>query len=434
MKLNNNLKNFYTAGIYWAIFYAITFTFLRAYALELGASKFFIGIIGAVPYLAIFLSEIPGARLGNFYDNKKLTVLCVFLNRFFWVLIILSAFFYPQNPLVPIIFFYFLSEIFNWLCDPPWTAIVAEIVPKKSMGRYFGYRLRATEVATIVTTVITGFFLERILTGIVGFNLFFSIAIVFGLVALYYFNKIQITQKPRRLKYSLKEFFKAEGNFKKLLNYSLFFNFAYMIASPFFMVYLLETVKLGYDTYSLIISLETIAMIFAQLHFGKLSDVYGDKVINFFSVICTAFVPFFYLFINESTAWLLLPVSILSGVAWGGYNLTSFNLLLDNTSDDKREVQVASYQTFVAIPMIIAPLLGGWIADNVTIIFSGIPLIFFISFILRLLSGFFVYRLQETRVKSDASLAEALKQIVHIHPFNRHQILAVRRFLHFKKK
>ncbi len=433
MKLNHNLKSFYYAGIFWAIFYAITFTFLRAYALELGASKLFIGVLGAIPYLAIFLAEIPGARLGNFYDNKKLTVWCVFLNRFFWIFIILSAFFYPQNPLIPIIFFYFLSELFNWLCDPPWTSIVAEIVPKNSMGEYFGYRLRAIEIATIITTLITGFFLERLLTGVFGFNLFFSIAIVFGLIAVYYFNKIKVVQKPRCLKYSLKDFFKAEGNFKKLLHYSLFFNFAFMIAGPFFIVYLLETVKLGYDTYSLIISLETIAMIFAQLHFGKLADIYGDKAINFFSVICTALVPLIYLFINESTAWLLLPASIISGIAWGGYNLTIFNLLLDNTLEDKRELQVASYQTLVAIPMIIAPLIGGWLADNVTIIFSGIPLVFFISFVLRSLSCFFIYRLPETRVKSDASLAEALKQIVHIHPFNRHQFVAVRRFLHLMK-
>lgn len=111
-----------------------------------------------------------------------------------------------------------------------------------------------------------------------------------------------------------------------------------------------------------------------------------------------------------------MPVEILSGIVWGGIDLSTFNLLLDFTSPKKRAVQIADFNTIAAIPLIIGPLMGGLISDNITFILSGIPLIFVMSSILRLSSVLFIYRVKEPRNKVEYPIKSVIREAVQIHP------------------
>ncbi|PIN80263.1 hypothetical protein COV11_04415 [Candidatus Woesearchaeota archaeon CG10_big_fil_rev_8_21_14_0_10_30_7] len=299
--------------------------------------------------------------------------------------------------------------------------IVSEIIPKKIRGSFMAYRDRALITVKMITILAAGFFIDRMSDKIFGYNVLFSIALFFGLGSIYYINRLEVKQKPLHKIYHFKDFFKTEGPFRKFLVYSVFFDFAHMICSPFFIVYLLKNVGLSLGTFSLVIMLEALASIFTQKRLGKFSDKYGDKKVHMICLVGAASTPLLYLlFIHPSTVWMLIPVSIINGFTWGGYNLTRRNLLLDVTSTGDREIQIAEYRTLTAFPMFIAPLIGGLIADKLTFVLSGLPLLFAIAFILRALSGLLIFRVTDMRVRSEKSTVKIFEEFLHFPHFTVH--------------
>lgn len=415
---NKNLNAYFYHGLYWVIFYSITFIFIKAYALELGASNFFIGLIGAIPFVSIFVAEIPGALLGNKYDHKKIAVISTLIGKLFWIGIIISGALFSSKALYFVLLFFFLSELFTWLSDPPWVEIIAEIVPEKIRGNYMAYRDRAITIAKMITILATGFFIERMPDKLFGYHTLFFIAVLFGMGSVYYMNKVEVKQKPKHKIYNFKDFLKTKGTFRRFLTYSFYFKFAHNFASPFFIVYLLKNVGLSLGAYSLVLTIGAISSIIAYKRIGFFTDKYGDRNMHVFFLIGTALTPLFYLlFVHPSTIWMLIPVSIINGVSWGGFNLTEKNLLLNVISKGDKELQVAEYKTLTALPVIIAPLIAGFIADNVTFVISGIPLVFAIAFVLRASSILFILRVPSIRVKKKIRIDKFLEEFFRLPHF-----------------
>jgi MFS family permease len=113
---------------------------------------------------------------------------------------------------------------------------------------------------------------------------------------------------------------------------------------------------------------------------------------------------------------MLIPAQIISGIVWAGYDVTIFNMFLDVTSPDKRAVQTATYSIITSVPLAIAPVLGGFIADNVVIGLAGIPLVFAISMVMRFFAPMLLLKIPERRVKHEYPLREVLMHAIEMHP------------------
>ncbi|MBW3016499.1 hypothetical protein KY309_02725, partial [Candidatus Woesearchaeota archaeon] len=85
------------AGL-WAAFDGLTSVYLVAYALALGADNMIIGLLGALPWLASILTQIPGSELVQHYARKKIYFFFT-LGRLFWIPILAAPFFF-NNPIL----------------------------------------------------------------------------------------------------------------------------------------------------------------------------------------------------------------------------------------------------------------------------------------------------------------------------------------------
>ncbi|MBW2969013.1 MFS transporter, partial [Candidatus Woesearchaeota archaeon] len=193
--------------------------------------------------------------------------------------------------------------------------------------------------------------------------------------------------------------------------------FSYALASPLFVVYILQNLGLSYKIYIGTIIIASILKIVANRHWGKITDRYGDKPVAVLSILGTAIVPFLYLFITEKTLWLIVPAQIISGIAWAGVNLTMFNLLLDFTSPKTRATEIAQHNIITAFPLIIAPIAGGILADHIKhFIIAGIPFVFLVSSILRLASAWLMHHIKEPRSKKEYKIWFVFKRATAVHP------------------
>jgi len=417
MRLNNNQKHLMRSGGWWALYDGFTSLYLAAFALALGASNTIIGILGAIPYVAIMISEIPGAKLLEHFKRLQIYGFASMLSRFMWLGMILTPLLFAKNPLLAVVIFYFLSKLGDYVSDPAWTVLVADAVPNKIRGEFIARRVRLINIFGMIALVLGGWYLDLFQApDLTGFVTMFLVGIGFGVTTTLFTLRVKEPPYQDHAHHGFREFFQLDGDLKRFTIFTFCFNFAFMLASPFFTVYILKDLGQPYAIFAIATALTHISKILVFKHVGKLSDKFGDKPVLLLSCFGTAIVPLLFLLISPERIWLLFPVQILTGIVWAGYDVTIFNMFLDVTTPDKRAVQTATYSIVTSIPLAVGPVLGGFIADNLVLGLAGIPLVFAISAVFRALAPVLLLKIPERRITHEYPLREVLWKAVELHP------------------
>lgn len=415
--MNDNQRHVLNSGGWWALYDGFTSIYLVAFALALGANNTIVGVLGAVPYVAILLSEIPGAKLLERFKRLQIYGAASTVARLSWLGVILTPFLFMEHPLIALVLFYFLSKICDFLSDPAWVGLLADVVPEKVRGDFISRRIRLINIWGMVALVLGGWYLDMFSApDMTGFTTMFALGIIFGLITTYVTTRVKEPAYADHDHHRFREFFHVEGDLKKYTIFTFAFNFAFMLASPFFTAYILEDLNQPYIIFAVSTALTNLTKILVFRHVGKLSDKFGDKPVLALSVFGTALVPLAFLFTTPERIWLLYPAQILSGIVWAGYDVAIFNMFLDLTTPERRAVQTATYSIITSVPLAVAPVLGGFIADNLVFGLAGIPLVFAISAVLRFLSPFLLLGIPERRIKHLYPLKEVLWHAFEIHP------------------
>ncbi len=410
-------RNLLYNGVTWSMADAFTIPFIVPLSIALGASKVVIGLISSLQNLGLLLSQVPGCEVVWVVRKRRaVNNACEFLAKSSWLLIVLIPFLPADSLLTVLLIAVFLSSFFVNLSYPAWTSLIADVVPKAIRGRYFAKRNMYMGLASIFVTLFVGFYLDLFPKGdLAGFSSIFLFGFISGMVAITYFSKIKGI-KLVLPQHCFRDYLNISGNFRRFLVFIAFFNFAYMFASPFFAVYMLENLHMDYAMYVMFTAISAFSGLVSQKHWGRLLDRFGDRPITFIGIVGAALVPFFYIFINQDNLLLLIPVQMLSGITWAGLGLVTFSMFLDTTDDKRRLVQTADYYVISTLPMVFAPLMGGYIAEHYAFLLSGIPLIFLISGVLRLGSIALLRGVREQHIAREYNTSYVFRQFVTVHP------------------
>jgi MFS family permease len=402
--------------VWWSAADAFTTPFIIPFALALGATNVVVGLVNSLQNLGLLLSQIPGSELVWVLKKRRaLNNACEFISKCSWLLIVAIPF-SPDFSLTMLLVAVFISSFFANLSYPAWASFIADVIPKGVRGRYLANRNMWMGLVSIVIMLSVGFYLDLFpKENLFGFSSIFLFGFAAGIVSILYFSRIR-GSKLRLPEHTFRDYFRLDRDFRRYLTFISYFNFTYMIASPFFTVYMLVNLHMDYAAYVLFSAISAFASLASQKHWGNIVDRFGERPTMFIAIVGVALVPFSYIFINPYNLFLLIPVQILSGVAWAGVWLINFNMFLDTTKAEKRIVQTADYNIITTIPLIIAPVVGGYIAENVTFVLSGIPLLFMIATVLRLSSLPLLKKIKEPHVKRDYAPDHVFRVFVSIHP------------------
>jgi MFS family permease len=181
---------------------------------------------------------------------------------------------------------------------------------------------------------------------------------------------------------------------------------------------MLTDLKMGYSMFAVASAFSTLMKILAYEPVGRLADRFGDKPIAVISYTGTALLPLMCLFIHAENSWLMFVAMAISGLAWAGADITTFNFLLGLTDKKHRAAQAATYNTVTSSVMILAPILGGMIADYDGLGLKGLALVFAIATVLRVIAGLLFTRISEPRAKHETSVAKVFGAITAHTPAN----------------
>jgi MFS family permease len=418
--LNNSIKE----GAAFSTMDGITSTYSTPFALSMGASNSEIGILNSLPSL---LMSIAQALSGGFIykrGRKEIAVKFGLLHKLIWIPIILMPILFANNLWLFIILFSVSGTVIS-LANTSWSCWMGGLVPEKIRGIYFGKRNTIQSAFSFLATIAAGYLLG-FLNGPLGFSLVFFLAFSSGMVSYFYLNRIPPEAKEKHEReHRHINIIGFIGDFKKYRNFFPFtvhmslMNFAVNLSSPFFTVYMLSVMNVGYEWYAIIVGGEVLTRIFMMRHWGKLSDRYGDRNIMTICNVLIVFYPILFLFCRNPIE--LMLVGVFSGFAWSGFDLTTFNYLLDVTPSDKRPTYIANYKVAIGMALFLGPFVGGYLSQYFSTVafqgLDGLQTLFILSFILRFVfTAYGLPKLKEVRARRTMPITDVFLRAFATYP------------------
>jgi MFS family permease len=361
--------------------------YLYLFAVAAGAGSESIGVLAAAASLLSIAGYLPGALLASRLRARKPMVLATWYgpSRLLLPVLAILPFVAPAGHtlLYLIIAVNALRMFGSSLGNPSWVSFVADLVPQESRGRYFASRNMASGVAALVVAPLAGLIIRTVngptVHALPGYQVSFLAAFACAAVSTYFFIKVpepparsagQLTKSLRGLTGLLRH----NPAFSWLAVSSLVWGISLTMCSPFINVYLVTDLGGNVAMVGLMNGVSALTALIGLALFGKLADARGSRPIF---VVTGLLIPMFpVMWALARAPWVGYLINIPSGFLWAGYNLTSFNILLEMSPAEDRESAVALYQTAVAVSAVIGPLLGGYLAGfvgyRVTFALSGV--------------------------------------------------------------
>ena len=291
----------------------------------------------------------------------------------------------------------------------PWTSMISKIIPPENRGTFFGTQAAVANLFISGSAIAAGYVLSSYEAPI-NFAICFFIAVFFfttSWVALAFtreptdFDKV-IEEKPIPFWQGADNILKRDANFNWFLVARTLSQFATM-GFAFYIVYALRRFQMDTVTAGFLTATLTIAQTVANVSMGWLGDKFGHRPMLILGAVA-AMLSSILAWFAPSLAW-FFPIFILSGLA--NVSIWTNGMTMATTFSDEKErpFYIGLAQTLTAPATMIAPLIGGWIADT-----QGFVVTFALSAILSLvMMSILIFIIKEPRkfhLRSNSSTVE----------------------------
>lgn len=454
-----NLLWFWFDGLFASASDNIINTYLVIYLLALGATQGQIGLLSSLSALSAALMLMPGALLVERFGRRRKIVLgCAAVARGMLLLLALAPLLHAGPVAVILaISMTVLRDASANLSFPAWMSMTADVVPLEGRGRYFASRNFIMGLMGMATTFLVGLLISSTLEP-AGYQIALGLAFLFGSGSIFSFGHLSDAPQagaspahpllqaaanlaeeeqsseeatapaakngrpaPARRILALRTRFRtaasemrAHAEFTTFAGIGALWNFSLNIAGPFFNVYLVQNLHADAAMVGLTSIASSMAGMLVQRKTGELNDRWGARRLMVLSGLLIPVVPLAWAFIDSPLY--VIPINLVSGALWAGYNLGSFNHLLSVTPADRMARYSAIYQIVITTSLALGAALGSVFVSQ-----WGIPVVFVLSAAGRLVTAVLFARITRRKKAVDNSiLAETVPLIVEVgnHPGN----------------
>ncbi len=388
-QVRKSLKYSILDGSAWAAMMGLTQNYMTPFALNMNATNGQIGLLSSIPALLTSIGQLLSPNMLEKAGTRKGVILpMVFLNGLMFIPIMLVPLLFHANQVWWLLVFMTISTVAGAVGNPAWGSMMADLVPDRLRGRYFGDR----GMINVFVTLVFSFVASVILTHYQGINIFtgfviiFSAALGFRMLSFFFLSR---QYEPERIishdnSPSMGTLIKQVGSSSlgKFILYIVLIDFCVAVSGPYFSVYMLRDLKFGYIAYTMVCAASPLANVIFLRYWGKRADSAGNLKIIKITSILMPFVPILWL-VNTSVIYLILA-NMFSGFVWAGYSLCSVNYVYDASEPSIRHKKIAVFNSMDGFAMCIGFLLGLLIVDHMPALFGyQLRSIFALSGILR---------------------------------------------------
>jgi MFS family permease len=395
---------------------------LTAWALHLGATPLYTGLLVALPQIAQVF-HLPAAWTTALVGHRRACLWLVGLSR--QTLLPLAAL-----PFLPVsdetrrgvlLAVAALAAVLGVLGNNAWVAWMAELVPRRIRGRYFGRRVGMNTMGGAVAAAAAGLLLDWARPRGQGALVLASLqvlACVLGLVAVWLMRRQHDPAPsedapPPSLAQTLEPL--RDRRLRSLLCYHLAWNFAVGLAGSFFALHMLRNLHMGFALVAVHGAATAAFRMAAAPLWGACIDRVGARPVLAACSFGIGAIPFLWLLPSEGWLWPLALDAALAGLLWSGQSLAVFALPLSLTTRRQRPYYLASLSAMSGLAFTGATLVAGalatWLPARVSLAgasLHSLQLLFVASGVLRLAAAFITLRVREPRARDVGDLWEAI--------------------------
>jgi MFS family permease len=339
---------------------------ITGWALYLGCGPLGLALLGALPFLAQ-LMQLPGAWLTTRLGSRTAALATVAVSRqAFLPLVALPFVPLPlEDQRAVLVAAAALHHGAGILCNNAWVTWMGDLVPRRIRGRYFGRRTAISTLAGALAALAAGTFLdgarasERTGHGLAALALAACVlgAVSTGLMAL----KHDPARGPRVMGFSAARILQPlrDAAARRFLAYGATWNAALGLSGPFFTLFLLEDLKLGFKWVALQTATIALARMLAAPHWGRLIDRVGTRPVLRACSAGLVLSPFLWVLAGPEHRWPIALDAVLSGVLLSGHGLAAFALPLAVAPSRERPFYHAAFSMTGGAAYALASAAGG---------------------------------------------------------------------------
>ncbi|MCK8061237.1 MULTISPECIES: MFS transporter [unclassified Fusibacter] len=362
-RFKHNFKIFITFGILFELMNSFYMPFAIKFLERVGGTEFDISLFNSMKGLIMIFAVLPGVFYINRHDDKKKVTSNFVLIVTILVLSLVVIPFLP-GAIRPFSFILIMTlmTIPTSIYNASYQNFTGDLFPVRR-AQVIAKRSMYTIVFTTVFTLISGLIFKYVPKTddqrLIIYQIFFVLAFVLGLVAVYVFNKFDYSPAPTHKRYEFKGSFTrvfSNKRFKKFVLSSTIFHFGWQMGWPLFSIYMIKT--LGADELWLaIINIGSASVMFlGHKIWPKMIDTYGNEKIATICTLGMALTPILYAL--SPNLLVLTVVSTVTGFFTAGTITVLFSDMLEVTPTENRIVYVGYYNTATNITLAISPFVG----------------------------------------------------------------------------
>lgn len=362
------IKYTYIQSVLSSIYLALTTgVFIVGFALELGANDAQIGLISSVPLFFVISQIFASWLVQRGVSRRRLTVGLQLLVAWSWFLVaaIPHLFKDVNQRIFFLIFILSASTFLNHIITNARSSWLADIVPPRMLGEFFGKIVKYGNIVVVISTVAGSSFLGHLKEGGTGtFTwVFAAAALVFTVNSLLYLPQADIPVKPRSFK--VWQVVKASFRNRSLMSITIFATVwsLQIIAAPFVSAYQLRDLGAPFLGVAIVGAVPILIVVLTSSFWGRMVDRYGCRPVLVFSAAIAAPTPLVWIWVDKPEAiyYLLAPVFVIGGLAGSGVMVALSALIFNAAPKEGRTVYLAVYSIIVTVLAAPMPALGGYL-------------------------------------------------------------------------
>ena len=360
---------FFGLGMGFASFSGIIPLFVH----HLTNSALLIGLVPAIHNMGWQLPQLLMAGwLGRVQRYKPLTLWMTIHERLPFLGLAGVALLVPQQPKTVILVLTFLMLIWQGfgagLAANPWTNLISKVIPRDLLGTFFGAQSAAFNGLAGIAAVAAGVILDR-LAGPWNFSLCFALTFVFMGFSFFCLSLTREPESPPREQEHSQALWsrslhilKHDANFRAFLGVRILSQFAGM-AFAFYVIYAVQQYAMSDAAAGIMVAILLTGQVILSPVMGRLGDRWSHRGVMSLGAIGAA--------LSAVLAWKATSVGwfyaifLLEAVAIVAIWTIPLALSVSFAHrDDELPLYIGMSNTIPAPAAILAPVLGGWLADT----------------------------------------------------------------------
>lgn len=416
----------------------------------LGASGVMIGMISMLNQSAMLI-QIPASLLADrmIYRKRFWFITCI-IARSIWLIPALLMLFWKGGSYTIIhgtLIVVGISALLIQSSAASWWSWMADLIPDSMRNRFWNIRQGTCTSAMLITFGIAGWFLDRFPAGVyTGFGIILLLGAVFGTLDILIHSRVpEPASTPGQPGIPLMERLARplrDRNFRYFTLVMCIWFFGLGLIGPFTMVYLKQQFNALYQQLSWIQMAGLLGSIVTSFYAGKFISRTGIRT---FGIIMMLLAPLFHtvwFFINPTVVQINLPFdlsiscphflivmicsSLISGSVYAAVGIYQLNMLTSIVPREGRTTAMAVHWFLIGLASATAPVLAGWIKDQLAVHPIGLTLPYGTGFsymqILLILNAVLIWLValpltrKLTAVETDLSVVKALSHVFITNP------------------